>query len=75
MRQDCDANSIGFGSVLMQRQLNHKFHPVSYFSKRTTAIESKYRSYEIETLEIVYALRRFRIYLQGVPFKINTDCN
>ena len=71
----CDASSLGFGSVLMQRQPDHKFHPVFYFSKRTTTTESKYHSYELEKLAIVYALRRFRIYLQGITFKIITDCN
>lgn len=25
----CDASSLGFGSVLMQRQADHKLHPVA----------------------------------------------
>ena len=50
-------------------------NPVFYFSKRTTEVESRYHSFELETLAIIYALRRFRIYLQGIPFKIVTDCN
>lgn len=37
--------------------------------------ESKYHSFELETLAIVYALRRFRVYLHGKRFKIVTDCN
>lgn len=24
---------------------------------------------------MIYALRRFRTYLEGIPFKIVTDCN
>lgn len=71
----CDASSIGFGAVLMQRKSDSRFHPVFYFSKRTTEVESKYHSFELETLAIVYALRRFRIYLYGIEFKIVTDCN
>lgn len=46
-----------------------------YFSKRTTPPESKYHSFELETLAIIYALRRFRPYLQGLRFRIITDCN
>lgn len=71
----CDASSIGFGAVLLQRQDDNKFHPVSYFSKTASAAESKYHSFELETLAIIYALRRFRTYLEGIPFKIVTDCN
>jgi len=71
----CDASSRGFGAVLLQRKSDKKFHPIFYFSRKTTEVESRYHSYELETLAIIYALRRFRIYLQGIPFKIVTDCN
>ncbi|XP_054727437.1 uncharacterized protein LOC129237061 [Anastrepha obliqua] len=71
----CDASSIGFGSVLLQRQDDKKFHPVSYFSKTASSAEAKYHSFELEALSIIYALRRFRPYLEGIPFTIVTDCN
>lgn len=69
-----DASSLGFGAALMQKQEDGKFHPVAYFSKATTAAESRYHSFELETLAIIYALQRFHVYL-GIPFKIITDCN
>lgn len=71
----CDASKLGYGSVLIQRKDDGHFHPIFYFSKRTSDEESRYHSYELETLSIVYALRRFRVYLQGIRFKIVTDCN
>ena len=71
----CDASSVGYGAVLMQRQDDGKFHPVSYFTKSTTSAESNYHSFELETLAIVKALDRYRIYLEHMPFKIVTDCN
>ena len=71
----CDASKLGFGAVLLQRQTDLNFHPVFYFSKRTTEAESKYHSFELETLAIIYSLRRFKIYVQGIKFKIVTDCN
>lgn len=46
-----------------------------YFSKRTTETESRYHSYELETMAIIYAIEHFRIYLQGIEFTIVTDCN
>lgn len=71
----CDASSSGFGAVLLLRQLDGKFHPAMFFSRATTAAEMRYHSFELETLAIIYALRGFRVYLQGIPFKIVTDCN
>lgn len=50
----CDASAIGFGAILMQKKLDQKLHPVFYFSKRMTDAESKYHSYELETLAIIY---------------------
>lgn len=70
-----DASSHGFGAALMQRQGDGKFHPVAYYSKTTSDAESRYHSFELETLAIIYALRRFRVYLEGIPFKMVTDCN
>lgn len=58
----------------MQKKADGIFHPVFYFSKRTTESESKFHSFELETLAI-YALKQFRVYLQGIKFKILTDCN
>jgi len=71
----CDASTLGFGAVLMQKKNDLKFHPIFYHSKRTTPTKSKYHSFELETLSILYALKRFRVYLQGIKFKIITDCN
>lgn len=70
-----DASSHGFGAVLLLKQEDGKLHPVSYYLRRTTATEEKYHSFELETLAIIYALRRFRVYLEGIPFQIITDCN
>ena len=71
----CDASTHGYGAVLLQKQNDSKFHPVAYFSKTTTAAESRYHSFELETLAIINALERFHVYLDGIPFKIVTDCN
>ncbi|KAH0818269.1 hypothetical protein GEV33_004522 [Tenebrio molitor] len=51
------------------------FEKIVPANKRTTPAESKYHSFELEALAIVYSLERFRVYLQGIRFKIVTDCN
>lgn len=63
------------GAILRQKQDDEKFHTVAFFSKSTTHAESRYHSFELETLAIIYVLRRFRVYLEGINFTIITDCN
>lgn len=70
----CDASSHGFGAVLMQRQDDGVFHPVAYYSRKTSAVESKLISFEMETLAVVYALARFHTFVDRLPFTIVTDC-
>jgi len=48
---------------------------VFYFSQRTTEAESRYHSFELECLAVVYSIKRFHVYLAGIHFKIVTDCN
>lgn len=48
---------------------------VAYFSKVTQSAESKYHSYDLETLAVVKALQHFRHYLIGIKFKSVTHWN
>jgi len=48
-----DASSLGFGAVLLQIKEDGKLHPIFYFSKRTSIAESKYHSFELETMPII----------------------
>ena len=50
-------------------------HPVEYFSRKTTSTEQKYTSYELEVLSVIEALKKWRVYLMGLKFKIVTDFN
>ncbi|CAF4951779.1 unnamed protein product [Pieris macdunnoughi] len=69
-----DASSIGYGAVLIQRQDRNPL-VIAYFSMRTSSTESKYHSYELETLAVVKAIKHFRHFLHGRSFKVVTDCN
>lgn len=69
-----DASSIGLGGILMQYQRDGSLKPIAYFSRVTSAEEKHYHSYELETLAVVESLKRFRIYLTGIPVKVVTDC-
>lgn len=69
-----DASSDGYGAILIQRDQNVP-HVIAYFSRRTTKVESRYHSYELETLAVVRAVENFRHYLYGQYFTVYTDCN
>lgn len=69
-----DACKFGVGAILLQDS-GKGLQPISYFSRQTSPEEQKFHSYELETLAVVTALNRFRVYLLGVEFKLVTDCN
>lgn len=70
-----DASQWGFSAVLLQKDSNDvQLHPVCYMSRKTTEAQRKYHSYELEVLAIVEALKKCRVYLLGLHFKILTDC-
>lgn len=46
-----DASSFGFGAILVQCKSDLKLHPI--FFERITPAESKYHSFELETLAII----------------------
>lgn len=49
-------------------------HPVAYLSKHCTFKQSRHRSFELETVAVVFALKHFRTYLFGLHFKVFTYC-
>lgn len=70
-----DACKVGVAGILIQLNKDRVRLPVAYFSRQTSPEEQKYSSYDLETLAVVASLRKFRVYLIGITFKIVTDCN
>lgn len=72
----CDASKVGIGGILLQKCSEEApLQPVAYFSRQTTREEEFWHSYELETMAVVMSLKRFRVYLIGIPFKVITDCS
>lgn len=67
-----DASRTSLGAVLSQEHQGHLF-PVAYASRATNGHEKNYGSFELEALGIVYALEKFRVYLEHREFKLHTD--
>ncbi|XP_065073526.1 uncharacterized protein K02A2.6-like [Ochlerotatus camptorhynchus] len=64
----CDSSSVGLGAVLLQEG-----HPVVYASKTLSSTERKYAQIEKETLAILFACRKFEMYIIGKPVTVQTD--
>ncbi|GFX40198.1 retrovirus-related Pol polyprotein from transposon 17.6 [Trichonephila clavipes] len=69
-----DACKLGLGAVLLQQGEDGRFYPIHYMSIKTSIQEEKLCSYELEVLEVVEALKKFRNYLLGRKFRLQTDC-
>jgi len=70
-----DASMWGYGAVLLQiSDHDTQLHPVCFMSRKTTEAQQKYHSYELEVLAIIEAVKKLRVYLLGLHFKIITDC-
>lgn len=67
-----DASGVGLGAVLIQFKDNQP-RVISYASKSLSDAEKKYPIIEKEALGIVWAIERFRIYLMGITFELETD--
>ena len=67
-----DKSDVGIGAVLLQ-QHEGKLFPVTYASKKLLPRERNYSIMEKECLAVVWAVKRFNVYLYGAPFVLQTD--
>ena len=67
-----DVSKIAIGAVPLQRSEEGVERPIS-FSKKLSAPQQNYSTFERECLAVVAAAQHFRIYLLGCPFILRTD--
>jgi hypothetical protein len=65
---DCDASGISFGVVLHQGE-----GPLAFFNHPFVARHHKLAAYERELIGLAQAVRHWRPYLWGRPFRVRTD--
>ena len=70
---EIDASGVGLGAVLSQKQDDEKYHLIAYASKSLQPDEKNYPISKLETLAIVWAVKKFRAYLLGHPRTVLTD--
>ncbi|XP_064468421.1 uncharacterized protein K02A2.6-like [Ornithodoros turicata] len=68
-----DASSYGLGAVLLQEETDGHRRPVAYASRALSEAEQRYAQVEKEALAIVWACDKFRMYVLGLQFHVETD--
>ncbi|KAM7314905.1 uncharacterized protein ISCGN_004689 [Ixodes scapularis] len=67
-----NVSKLGLGAVLLQEH-EGVLGPVAFASRSLTPAEVNYSTCEQECLDIVFALKRFDIHVDGTTFTIETD--
>jgi reverse transcriptase-like protein len=67
-----DASDFAVGAVLSQDQGNGA-QPVAFTSRKMNEHERNYATHEKETLAVMHALKKWRVYLEGRHFTVYTD--
>lgn len=67
-----DASSYGLGGVLLQKW-DSEWRPVAYASRSLSPTEQRYAQVEKEALGLTWACERFRDFLLGKHFCLETD--
>ena len=70
-----DASDTGIDFVLSQKDELGDEHPIPHGLRKLLARETHYSTTEKEALAIVDGTSLFRVYLEGIPFTIETDHN
>ncbi|KAG5867591.1 hypothetical protein JTB14_002381 [Gonioctena quinquepunctata] len=68
-----DASYVGIGAVLYQEGPEGRKNVVAYSSSKLNKTEKRYHINEIECLAVIWAVRKWRHFLQDAPFKLFTD--
>lgn len=69
----CDASDYGIGAVSYQLNDRQEEHPIAFYSQKLNSCQKNYTVTEKECLAAVMAIRKFRPYVEMMPFTVVTD--
>ncbi|GFT60792.1 retrovirus-related Pol polyprotein from transposon 17.6 [Trichonephila clavipes] len=67
-----DASSVALGAVLLQGEKDEE-HPIEYISRLLSSSERNYSTSERDALAVVWALEKFRGYVEGQTIRLSSD--
>ena len=67
-----DAGPSGLGAVILQHQ-EYQWRPIAYALRCLNDVERWYSQTEKEALALVWACKRFNLYVYGRKFELETD--
>ena len=68
----CDASTVGLGAILTQK-VDRLDHVIAYASRTLTDPERNYYTTELECLAVIWAMEKFRQYVEGQEVTVITD--
>ncbi|GFN78652.1 Gag-Pol protein [Plakobranchus ocellatus] len=68
-----DANPVGLGCLLTQKDSDKKVRVIACASRALTPVKQRYSQIEREVLAIIWATEHFNLYMFGTDFCIITD--
>lgn len=70
----CDASNLAIAAVLVQKDdETNSDRPIAYISRKLRGAELNYSTTEKECLAVVFAIEKFRAYIEGSSFEVLTD--
>lgn len=68
-----DASGVALGAVLIQFNSNQDPRIITFAAKSLSECEKRFSQTEKEALALVWAVERFKLYLLGIRFELETD--